>query len=61
MVIADLLTLQDLGRERLIAAGAGKVETMRHRYGAIDHAGAKEIAAWINGDYAITNEIVQTQ
>lgn len=53
----DLLTLQDIGLDRL----GEKEQALRERYGAVDHEGAREIIAWLNGDYRITDEIVQTQ
>ncbi len=57
MVREDLLTLQDIGLDRL----EDKAEILRNRYGKIDHPGAREIIAWLDGEYRITNEIVQTQ
>jgi len=57
MVREDLLTLQDIGLDRL----EEKASILRERYGKIDHPGAKEIIAWLDGEYRITNEIVQTQ
>jgi hypothetical protein len=56
MVRDDLLTLQDIGLDRL----GEKEKALRERYGNVDHAAAKEIIAWLNGDYRITDEIVQT-
>jgi hyaluronoglucosaminidase len=53
----DLLLLQDVGLDRL----ADKELALRDRYGAIDHPGAREIMAWLDGEYRITEEIVQTQ
>jgi hypothetical protein len=53
----DLLTLQDIGLDRL-----GEKETLlRERYAGVDHEGAREIIAWLDGAYRITDEIVQTQ
>ncbi len=57
MVREDLLTLQDIGLDRLGA----KEPDLRARYAGIDHPGAREIIAWLDGDYRITDEIVQTQ
>ena len=57
MVREDLLTLQDIGLDRL----DDKAAVLRERYGKIDHSGAREIIAWLDGEYRITNEIVQTQ
>ncbi|MEO8194211.1 MAG: beta-N-acetylglucosaminidase domain-containing protein [Gemmatimonadales bacterium] len=53
----DLLTLQDIGLDRL----GEKEKLLRDRYEGVDHPGAREIIAWLNGDYRITDEIVQTQ
>jgi hypothetical protein len=52
----DLLTLQDIGLDRL----GEKESALRERYGGADHAAAKEIIQWLDGDYRITDEIVQT-
>ena len=57
MVREDLLTLQDIGLDRL----GEKEKLLRERYSAIDHEGAREIIAWLDGAYRITDEIVQTQ
>lgn len=53
----DLLTLQDIGLDRL----GEKEKALRERYEGADHAGAREVIAWLDGDYRITDEIVQTQ
>lgn len=57
LVREDLLTLQDVGLDRL----GEKEQALRARYRDIDHPGAREIIAWLDGDYRITDEIVQTQ
>jgi len=57
MVREDLLTLQDVGLDRL----GEKENLLRERYAGLDHPGATEIVAWLDGVYRITNEIVQTQ
>ena len=57
LVREDLLTLQDIGLDRLDA----KAATLRERYAAVDHPGAREIILWLDGGYRITDEIVQTQ
>lgn len=57
MVREDLLALQDIGLDRL----EDKAKVLRDRYANVEHAGAREIIAWLDGDYRITNEIVQTQ
>ncbi|MDO8501630.1 MAG: beta-N-acetylglucosaminidase domain-containing protein [Gemmatimonadaceae bacterium] len=53
----DLLTLQDIGLDRL----GEKERLLRERYEGVEHNGAREIIAWLNGEYRITDEIVQTQ
>lgn len=56
MIEADLLRFQDAGLDRL-----GDVGDTRARYDAIDHPAAREIVAWLGGDYAVTAELVKTQ
>ncbi|HEX2722711.1 MAG TPA: beta-N-acetylglucosaminidase domain-containing protein [Gemmatimonadaceae bacterium] len=53
----DLLTLQDIGLDRL----GEKEKLLRERYEGAEHEGAREVIAWLNGSYRITDEIVQTQ
>jgi len=53
----DILTLQDRGLDRLGERRAA----LQERYAAYDHPGAKEITAWLDGHYAVTDEEVQTQ
>jgi hypothetical protein len=53
----DLLTLQDIGLDRL----GEKEKLLRERYEGADNEGAREIIAWLDGAYRITDEIVQTQ
>ena len=57
LVREDLLTLQDIGLDRLEA----KEKVLRERYAHVDHPGAREIISWLDGGYRITDEIVQTQ
>lgn len=57
MVREDLLILQDIGLDRL----GDKADRLRSRYGSLEHPGAREIMAWLDGAYRITDEIVQTQ
>ena len=57
LVREDLLTLQDVGLDRL----GEKEKPLRDRYANVDHAAAREIIAWLDGGYRITDEIVQTQ
>jgi hyaluronoglucosaminidase len=53
----DLLTLQDIGLDRL----GDKAAFLQARYQGWDHPGAQEIIAWLAGAYRITDELVQTQ
>ena len=56
-VRGDLLLLQDRGLDRL-----GERRTaLRERYAAFDHPGAREIVAWLDGEWEVTGEQVQTQ
>lgn len=56
-VRADLLSLQDRGRDRL----GGNLAALRERYAAFDHPGAAEIVAWLDGRWEVTDALVQTQ
>jgi hypothetical protein len=53
----DLLTLQDRGLDRLGDARA----ILTERYCAFDHPGAREIVAWLDGQWDDSGEAVQTQ
>ncbi len=53
----DLLTLQDRGLDRL----GDRRATLRARYAAFDHPAAREILAWLDGHWNVTDEMVQTQ
>lgn len=53
----DMLFLQDVGVDRLEAREA----ELRGRWTGVDHPAAREIIAWLDGGYRITDEIVQTQ
>jgi hyaluronoglucosaminidase len=53
----DVLFLQDVGLDRL---GEREAE-LRGRWSGVDHPAAREIIAWLDGAYRITDEIVQTQ
>lgn len=57
MLFEDVLILQDVGLDRL----AEKEDRLRQRYGAADHPAAREVIGWLDGEYRITDEIVQTQ
>jgi hypothetical protein len=51
-VQGDLLSLQDIGLDRL----GERVRKLRERYAAFDHKGAREIVAWLDGYWRITPE-----
>jgi hypothetical protein len=53
----DLIVLQDRGRDRLGERSA----RLRERYCAFDHPAAREIVAWLDGKWEVTDELVQTQ
>lgn len=53
----DVLTVQDVGLDRL----GERLQRLRERYAGFDHAAAREVLAWLDGEYRITDEIVQTQ
>jgi hypothetical protein len=53
----DLLVLQDRGRDRL----GDRLERLRERYAAFDHPAAREIVAWLDGKWVVTDADVQTQ
>lgn len=56
-VVGDLLLLHDTGLDRLGDAA----QKLRTRYAAFDHPGAREIVAWLDGAWRITQEIMDTQ
>lgn len=58
MVWEDLLTLQDFGVDRL---SDEQKDTLRARYGNVDHEGAREIVRWLDGEYQVSKEVVETQ
>jgi hypothetical protein len=53
----DLLTLQDRGLDRL----GDRRAVLRERYAAFDHPAAREIVAWLDGEWEVTDALVQTQ
>jgi hypothetical protein len=55
MLHTDVLLLQDVGLDRL----ADKEQYLRERYEGVDHDAAREIIAWLNGDYRITDALVK--
>ena len=56
-VARDLLTLQDRGLDRL----AERRAVLRDRYAAFEHPAAREVVAWLDGWWNVTDELVQTQ
>ena len=52
----DLPALQDQGLDKLGPARSA----LRARYAGFDHAGAREIVAWLDGTYAVTGETAPT-
>jgi hypothetical protein len=58
MIIADLLTLQQSGLDRL---SDPQRQRLYDRYAPMSHPAAQEIVSWLNGGYAITGEMLQTQ
>lgn len=55
---ANLLSFQDRGLDRI--SDARKAE-LRAGYAAIPHPAAQEVVAWLDGAWAVTDELVQTQ
>ena len=53
----DVLQLQDVGLDRL-GERAGE---LRARYASFDHPGAREVVAWLDGAYRISDAVVQAQ
>lgn len=56
-VARDLIALQDRGLDRL----AERRAVLRTRYAAFDHPAAREILAWLDGHWNVTDALVQTQ
>ncbi len=56
MLDEDILALQDVG---LLLLGDRR-KTLRARYAAVDHPAAREVVAWLDDAYAITDEAVKT-
>jgi hyaluronoglucosaminidase len=54
---ADILSFQDSGLDRL----GERIPKLRAKYTAIDHPAAREVVDWLDGGYAITGEMLQTQ
>jgi len=57
MLDEDILALQDVGLFRL----GERRKTLRARYATIDHPAAREVVAWLDDAYAISDEQVKTQ
>jgi hyaluronoglucosaminidase len=53
---ANLLTLQQTGLDRI-----EHTDSLKAKYAAFDHPAAREVIDWLNGGYAITGEMLQTQ
>jgi hyaluronoglucosaminidase len=53
----DVLSLQDAGLDNI----ADRVPKLRARWAAHAHPAAQEIVAWLDGGYAVTGELIQTQ
>ncbi|MFE8072535.1 beta-N-acetylglucosaminidase domain-containing protein [Marinobacteraceae bacterium S3BR75-40.1] len=55
---ADLLLLQDAGLGRL---SSDKKQALAEKYAGHEHPAAREVVAWLRGDYHVTDEQVATQ
>jgi len=55
LTLRNLMWLQDLGRDRLEEAA----DRLRRRFGAFDHPGAREVIAWLDGDYVVTRAMME--
>ena len=53
----DLLSLQDRGKDRL----GERLPKLRERYAAFGHPGAREIVRWLDGEWDVSDALVQTQ
>lgn len=58
MLATNKLTFNMAGRDRMPPQTSAK---LRAKYAAVDHVCAREIVDWLDGGYAITGEMVQTQ
>jgi hypothetical protein len=54
----DLLAFQDRGRDRLSAERRAE---LRDIYAAFEHPAAAEIVAWLDGEFEVSDALVQTQ
>jgi hyaluronoglucosaminidase len=57
MLESDLLSFQNNGLDRL----GDRVPKLRAKYAALDHPAAREVVDWLDGGYAITGEMLETQ
>jgi hyaluronoglucosaminidase len=53
----DMMAFCDTGLDQL----GSRADKLRATYAAIDHPAAKEIIAWLEGSYRISNDVVMTQ
>jgi hyaluronoglucosaminidase len=58
LVRDDMLWFTDVGRDRL---DEERIASLRERYAKFDQEGAKEIVAWLDGAYQITDAIIRSQ
>lgn len=56
-VMRDLLALEDRGLDRL----GERRDRLRETYAGFDHPAAREIVAWLDGAWALSDELVRTQ
>ena len=56
-VSKHILLFQDRGLDRL----DGRKAALKDVYASFPHAAAQEIAAWLDGQWAVTDDLVQTQ
>jgi hypothetical protein len=56
-ISGDLIAFQDRGLDRL---GARRT-LLRDRYAAVPHPGAQEVAAWLDGQWNVADDLVLTQ
>ncbi len=57
MLQEDLNLLEDRGLSEI----ADTLAELRQKYASVNHPAAREIVDWLNGGYAITGEMLQTQ
>lgn len=58
LLAEDLALLQDTGLAKMTTETSAR---LRQRYSAFSHPAACEIVAWLDGDYAVTGEVIRTQ